>query len=49
MRPWHFYIAVLILASPASLLAQEPRLIEQPDAFKTLVNPMCSLFTPWGQ
>ena len=39
------HLGVVVLFSWTSLLAAQdaqPRLIAQPDAFKTLVNPMCS-------
>jgi hypothetical protein len=44
MTPLRFGIVAVILAWASVLSAQEtkPRLIVQPDAFKTLVNPMCS-------
>jgi len=42
MKPLHLCVAALLFAAPALLVAQEPRVIVQPDAFKTLVNPMCS-------
>ena len=42
MSPWRFWVAALMFANGSITVAQEPRLIAQPDAFKTLVNPMCS-------
>src|ERR1700684_2762191 len=42
MKPLHLCVAALSFVVPALLVAQEPRVIVQPDAFKTLVNPMCS-------
>ena len=42
MKPWHCCVALLMFASPAPLMAQGARVVAQPDAFKTLVNPMCS-------
>src|SRR3984893_17460077 len=42
MKPWHVCVAALFFADSTVLVAQEPRVIAQPDAFKTLVNPMCS-------
>jgi hypothetical protein len=42
MKTWHFWVAALLFANGSFAMAQEPRLIAQPDAFETLVNPMCS-------
>jgi hypothetical protein len=44
MKPSSIGLAALFFAGASILSAQEakPRLIEQPDAFKTLVNPTCS-------
>jgi hypothetical protein len=42
MKTWHLCVGALLFADSAVLVAQEPRVIAQPDAFKTLVNPMCS-------
>ena len=44
MKRSHILVAVFLLAYPAAVSAQElmPRLVVQPDAFKTLVNPNCS-------
>lgn len=41
MTRLHLGLAIFF-ASASLLSAQEPRLIAQPEAFKTLVNPMCS-------
>src|SRR6516162_7420375 len=44
MKPLSIGLAALFFAGTSILSAQEakPRLIEQPGAFKTLINPMCS-------
>ncbi len=44
MSPSRFFMALLLCSGTSFLSAQESksRLVAQPDAFKTLVNPMCS-------
>src|SRR5262249_50853069 len=42
LAPMRTAACCIALLLPATCLAGEPKLIEEPDAYKTLVNPNCS-------